>query len=174
MSVDPAAGDNPGRPAANHLTVRAPIPGGSPFPSARRNANLPRMTPMTTAHPAPPADAPVAVGVEWLIDAAGCRPERLRDPQRLQALCRQILAELGLHALGEGLWHQFPGPGGVTGLILLSESHLACHTYPEHGVATFNLYCCRPRPPWPWAERLRAALGAAGVRVRCLDREARP
>src|SRR5438067_4108758 len=106
------------------------------------------MTPMSTAPEPPPGAA--AVGVEWLIDAGGCRPERLRDPGRLRALCRQLLDELGLHALGEGLWHQFPEPGGVTGLVLLSESHLACHTYPEAGVATFNLSCCRPRPAWPW------------------------
>ena len=83
-----------------------------------------------------------------------------------------VLADLGLRRLGDGLWHRFPGPGGVTGLILLTESHLACHTYPESGVATFNLYCCRPRPSWPWEERLRQLLGATHVVVRCLSRPA--
>jgi len=33
---------------------------------------------------------------------------------------------------------------GVTGLLLLTESHLACDTFPERGFASFNLYCCRP------------------------------
>jgi len=32
----------------------------------------------------------------------------------------------------------------VTGLLLLTESHLACDTFPERGFASFNLYCCRP------------------------------
>ena len=41
------------------------------------------------------------------------------------------------------VWHKFGGEGGVTGLIMLTESHLACHTYPEYQTATFNLYCCR-------------------------------
>ena len=58
----------------------------------------------------------------------------------------------------------------MTGLYLLAESHLACHTYPEHGLATFNLYCCRPRPDWPWAARLGDALGASDVRVRVIER----
>lgn len=81
-----------------------------------------------------------------------------------------LIAELGLHPLGEARWHEFPSGGGVTGLVLLSESHLACHTFPEFGSACFNLFCCRPRPVWPWAERLRALLGAAGVTVSTVER----
>lgn len=67
-------------------------------------------------------------------------------------------------------WHTFPGAGGVTGLYLLTESHLACHTYPELGVATFNLYTCRSRPEWPWRERLATELGARCVTVRVAER----
>jgi S-adenosylmethionine decarboxylase len=110
------------------------------------------------------------IGTEYLVDAAGCRPEALRDPVWLQTLCDQILTDLDLHPIGRGLWHQFPPPGGLTGLYLLTESHLACHTYPEVGVATFNLYCCRNRRRWAWEERLREALGAQRVTVRSLDR----
>ena len=87
--------------------------------------------------------------------------------------------ELELQAVGPGQWHQFRAPGGLTGLYLLTESHLACHTYPEHRLATFNLYCCRPRPRWDWENELAAALAAERVVVRSLprgatDREARP
>jgi S-adenosylmethionine decarboxylase len=110
------------------------------------------------------------VGTEWLVEAEACRPELLGDPHTLRRLCAQIIRQLDLRVVGEGLWHQFPGPGGVTGLFLLTESHLACHTYPESGLATFNLYCCRPRPDWPWQERLRHWLGAQRVRVRTVSR----
>ena len=110
------------------------------------------------------------VGYEWLVDAEGCRPDLLADPAVLRDVCRQIIAQLDLHVIGEGVWHQFPAPGGLTGLYLLTESHLSCHTYPESGVATFNLYCCRPRPCWPWEEKLRTLLGAARVVVRSLAR----
>jgi S-adenosylmethionine decarboxylase len=70
------------------------------------------------------------------------------------------------------MWHQFPQPGGVTGLYLLTESHLACHTFPETGIATFNLYCCRPRPPFAWEDRLRSVLSADRVTVRTAERGA--
>jgi S-adenosylmethionine decarboxylase len=110
------------------------------------------------------------VGVEWLVDAAGCCPDALRDVALLRQLCAQVIADLELHVVGEGVWHPFPAPGGVTGLYLLTESHLACHTYPEIGVATFNLYCCRTRPRWPWRKKLRALLGATRVSVRSTSR----
>jgi S-adenosylmethionine decarboxylase len=110
------------------------------------------------------------VGREWLIDAEGCSADRLRDLPAMREVCARILEELALHVVGQGLWHQFPGPGGVTGLYLLTESHLACHTYPEAGAATFNLYCCRSRPAWPWRRRLAELLGAKRVRVRSARR----
>ena len=71
---------------------------------------------------------------------------------------------------GEISWHKFPGPGGVTGLALLSESHLACHTYPEFGAASFNLYRCSTRTTWPWERMLREMLGATEVNVRVFER----
>lgn len=105
-------------------------------------------------------------GTEWLVDAVGCDAAALRDVDRLRALLDRVIAELDLRVLGEPRFHPFPAPGGVTAYYLLTESHLACHTYPESGVATFNLYCCRERPAWPWADELGRALGAREVTIR--------
>ena len=112
------------------------------------------------------------VGTEWLVEAAGCDAEALRDAERVRAVLARAVAELGLRVVGDVALHKFPGAGGVTGLVLLTESHLACHTYPEFGVATFNLYCCRARPRWAWEERLAEMLGAARVSVRVVERRA--
>lgn len=105
------------------------------------------------------------VGTEWIIDAFGCEAESLRQTEKLRAVFDRLIAELGLKTIGDGNWHQFPDENGVTGLIMLTESHLACHTYPEHGTATFNLYCCRERPEWNWEENLKELLGAESVKV---------
>lgn len=114
------------------------------------------------------------VGIEWVVDAAGCRPSALRDLAAVQAVVTRAIAELGLHVLGVPAWHVFDGPGGVTGLVMLTESHLAVHTYPEVGVASFNLYCCASRQVWPWAERLAEHFGAGTVDVRTFVRGAVP
>jgi len=107
--------------------------------------------------------------IEYVVDAHGCDSHKLRDAETLRQLADRIVRELDLRVVGES-WHQFPEPGGVTFLYLLRESHLAAHTYPETGLLTLNLFCCRPRPAWPWAERLREALGAREVKVREVTR----
>src|SRR5687767_12840000 len=114
------------------------------------------------------------VGTEWLVEATGCNAASLRDETLLRELLDRVIADLGLKVIGS-VWHKFPGEAGVTGLVALAESHLACHTYPEHRTATFNLYCCRTRPEWDWAGNLRLALNADNVVVSKVQRgEANP
>jgi S-adenosylmethionine decarboxylase len=110
------------------------------------------------------------VGTEWLIDASGCSPEVLRNIDTLTSLLAKLIEESKLSVVAPPLWHQFPTPGGVTGLYLLAESHLALHTWPEYGFLSINLYCCSPRAPWPWKENLVTMLGAQYVTVRCISR----
>jgi S-adenosylmethionine decarboxylase len=112
------------------------------------------------------------VGTEWLIDAVGCDAEKLRDVEALRGIFECVISELGLKVVDEMMWHQFPFPSGVTGVAMLSESHLACHTYPEYETATFNLYCCRERPRWNWEEVLSETLKAKNVTVRMIERAA--
>ena len=110
-------------------------------------------------------------GREWIVDARGCDAGALADLATLQALVERALTELELSPVGDPVWHVFPPPGGITGLCLLAESHLTVHTFPEHGALCLNLFCCTPRPAWDFDARLREALGAGEVLVRCVDRE---
>ena len=109
------------------------------------------------------------VGTEWLIEAADCDAEKLRDEGALRGIFDRVISDLGLKVISAH-WHKFTGEAGVTGMALLTESHLTCHTYPEHRTATFNLYCCRTRPEWNWDEQLRSRLGANAVTVRVFPR----
>ncbi|MSP74296.1 MAG: S-adenosylmethionine decarboxylase [Myxococcales bacterium] len=111
---------------------------------------------------------------ETFVDADGCAPLLLRDAERQRLLLDEIVTTLELHVVGQPQWFKFPGEGGVTGLYLLSESHLSIHTYPEWGLATLNLYCCRPRPDFDWEGRLRTLLEAGSVSVRTVSRGLSP
>lgn len=112
----------------------------------------------------------MTVGYEWLIDAVECEANNLRDVEKLRGVFARIISDLQLKTVGEGAWHKFEGEGGVTGLVMLTESHLACHTYPEYKTATFNLYCCRERPEWNWTENLKEMLGAKNVKITKIER----
>ena len=114
----------------------------------------------------------MTVGFEWIIDAFDADENALRDAEKLRAVFARVISDLGLKTIGEGVWHKFPGAGGVTGLLMLTESHLACHTYAEHRTATFNLYCCKTRPEWNWTENLAEMIGARKVLIRKIERGA--
>ncbi|MBL8311378.1 MAG: adenosylmethionine decarboxylase [Burkholderiales bacterium] len=79
-----------------------------------------------------------------LFDCAAAR-DLLLDRGVLQAACLQRVRAAALTVVGDD-FHQFGDvsgqPGGVTGLVLLAESHLAVHTWPELNAVTLDVYVC--------------------------------
>ncbi len=69
----------------------------------------------------------------------------LTDATRLGERCVQLVQTAGLQAVGQ-LFHAFPatalGPSGVTATVLLAESHLCVHTWPEQRAVTLDVYVC--------------------------------
>lgn len=64
----------------------------------------------------------------------------LRETDRLAELCRRACSEAGLTVVAAA-FHQFPA-AGATGALVLAESHLAIHTWPELDAVTLDLYVC--------------------------------
>jgi S-adenosylmethionine decarboxylase len=109
-------------------------------------------------------------GDEWIVEAVGGDGETRPHPAPGAPRDDTNGHHHARRPIGAGQWHVFPPPGGVTGMLLLAESHLTVHTFPEHGSLCLNLFCCTPRAAWPFAERLAGALGAERVEVRHVDR----
>ena len=131
-------------------------------------------TPVTDQYPNPIVkrqrfNAHEYAGIEWVVDAFGCTPEACCSVATLGRIIEQLVDDLNLHPVRPPVWQTFEG-GGVTGMVLLSESHVTCHSFPELGFVAFNLYCCRQRQPWRWDDQLSEYLGASHVVVRELVR----
>jgi S-adenosylmethionine decarboxylase len=86
-------------------------------------------------------------GLHLTADLHDCRCETrwLIDARALGVACVDAVQAVGLQVVAE-LFHAFPatpsGPGGVTATVLLAESHLCVHTWPEQGGATLDVYVC--------------------------------
>lgn len=88
-------------------------------------------------------------GLHLTADLRGC-PAALPlmvDPDALRTACLAAVQGCGLTPVAE-LFHRFaawpdsPTPPGITGMVLLAESHLAVHTWPELGQVTLDVYVC--------------------------------
>lgn len=106
-----------------------------------------------------------ALGTHHLADFYGVEASALRDDSRLMALLRSALDEAGFHVL-QSFCYRFPGGGqGVTGMFLLSESHLAFHTYPEFGYLALDLFSCGNARPERVIERAIEVLVPSAVEL---------
>ena len=84
-----------------------------------------------------------ALGIHLLADLKKCSPEKLGDPEFVKKSIMRAATISNATILGEFL-HDFDpgGPGGITGVIPIAESHLSIHTWPEHGYAMVDVCTC--------------------------------
>ena len=106
------------------------------------------------------------IGRHLLLEHWGGRG--LDDAALLEAAMRRAAAAGGATVLGAHL-HRFAG-GGVTGVLLLAESHVTVHTWPEHGYAALDLFLCGPADVEAAADALDAALRPERSQRRVVER----
>ena len=108
-------------------------------------------------------------GIHLLADLAGIEAGLLTDPGAIDALLRQAALRAGARIL-HSHFHTF-GPGmGVTGVLLLAESHISIHTWPEHGFAAADIFMCGAAQPLLALELIERALSPASRTVRTMER----
>ncbi len=85
--------------------------------------------------------ARLPVGQHLLADLYGVSARRLNDCTLLTSCLSKAAERAQLKALAAPVLHAFEG-GGVTGFVLLAESHIAFHTYPELGYIAVDIFSC--------------------------------
>jgi spermidine synthase len=100
-----------------------------------------------------------ALGRHLLIELTDCDPLRLDDLSHLERSMRAA-AEAAGATIVQSTFHRF-SPIGASGVVIIQESHLAIHTWPEHGYAAVDLFTCgQSLRPELALEVLRTAFGA--------------
>ncbi len=104
-----------------------------------------------------------------LVELEGCDPESLkRVPSVREAMLEAVRAGGG--TIVESVFHAF-SPWGVSGVVVITESHVTIHTWPEHGYAAVDILSCSPKlDHGAIAKRLASMFGAANVGQKGLKR----
>lgn len=100
-----------------------------------------------------------ALGKHLLMELKDCDKEMLNDVDSLKSIMLTAANEAGATVLGES-FHRFR-PHGISGVIIIAESHLFIHTWPEYGYAAADIFTCgNSVQPEKAARMLISQLGA--------------
>lgn len=117
-------------------------------------------------------------GRHVLADLDGIAPALLADAARLESVLVAAAVAAGAQVLGAH-FHRFddgspahdgPAGNGVTGVVMLSESHISIHTWPEVGYAALDVFMCGAADPRIALAHVREALAPADARVTLVER----
>lgn len=106
-----------------------------------------------------------ALGRQLMVEYFNCSSARLNDVQHIRQSMLDAAQATGATVVGE-VFHQF-NPHGVSGVVVIAESHLAIHTWPEYGYAAVDLFTCGNEiDPYKGFEALKRALRSGHFEVR--------
>lgn len=102
-------------------------------------------------------------GRHFLVELFGCDAQLLNDAPQLRGLLCSAAEAAGARVVAE-VFHPF-APHGVTGVVVIEESHLSIHTWPETGYAAVDFYTCGDVRPQQAVQVLSSTLRASRVEV---------
>jgi S-adenosylmethionine decarboxylase proenzyme len=109
------------------------------------------------------------IGQHWLVELYGCTPFLLENVGDVREAVVKAAEVAGATIVAEN-FHQF-SPYGVSGVVVIEESHFTIHTWPEHGYAALDLFTCgNGIDSEAAAQSVAAAFHAAKVEVRYIPR----
>jgi len=110
-----------------------------------------------------------ALGIHLLIEFWSCNRQKLDDMNYLEKIMAQAAEVAGATVLKTAF--QDFNPQGVSGVVVIAESHLTIHTWPEHGYAAVDIFTCGSTVnPWSATRFLQQELEAADMHVKDFQR----
>lgn len=110
-----------------------------------------------------------ALGKHLILELYGCPPDRLDDPILVERVLTKAVEDSGATMI-KPFFHQF-SPQGVSGFVIIAESHFSIHTWPEYGYAAADVFTCGEVIDMGKAqETIRKGLAAASIQQMSIDR----
>ncbi len=87
-------------------------------------------------------------GVHFMMDGYGADKSTLSNPTLLTDMLNNIPTSMGMHTLNEPVVVEVgpknrKDPGGYSGFVMIAESHISFHTFPNRGFVTIDVYTCQ-------------------------------
>ena len=108
------------------------------------------------------------LGIHVLLELYNCEVATLRVPNDSERILLAAAAAMGATVI-EARFHAFL-PHGVSGVVIIAESHLTVHTWPEHGYAAVDVFSCGDLDLAAGLAVLERAYGADRVRKQEIPR----
>jgi S-adenosylmethionine decarboxylase len=109
-----------------------------------------------------------------IVDGFGCDPERLSDLKVVEQFLTDTPDAIGMKRISPVYACSYQGDEaeqcGVSGLVLIAESHLAVHTWPERGVLWADIFSCKPFDTGPVVGALVQAFRITQLRIQIVER----
>ncbi|MGI6574439.1 MAG: adenosylmethionine decarboxylase [bacterium] len=103
-----------------------------------------------------------ALGRQLILEFYDCASDVLNDLKEVERIMVNAALKAGAE-VREVAFHKF-SPQGVSGVVIISESHLSIHTWPENGYAAIDVFTCGDRvDPWDAYDYLQEELQANNV-----------
>lgn len=109
-----------------------------------------------------------ALGQHWILDLYDCPVSLLTHPEPVKRLMLAAAADMQATVVGAH-FHAF-SPHGVSGVVIIQESHLTVHTWPEHGYAAIDVFSCGVLCIQAGVDYLKQHFQAGRYELRTLER----
>lgn len=107
-------------------------------------------------------------GKHYIVELIGCNPEKIKYAKYIKKILLEAAARSKTKVL-ESFFHQFE-PFGVTGMINISWSHFAFHSWPEENYAALDIFTCGEMDPKAAIQYLKKILEAKEAKIQVISR----
>lgn len=102
-------------------------------------------------------------GTHMIIEAAGCSKDVITTPERIEQIFKEA-ARVANMTIKASHFFRF-SPTGVSGAVIIAESHISIHTWPEEGYAAIDVYTCGESDPERAVEYILKEIGAKHAHI---------